>query len=261
MNPAAVNYQPLETMDHAWLTVMNRTWKGSLWVLGVLSVAAAMLVPYFGFFLLFLYLVLIVWLTNKYKEKIWEQFATVNGWKFDASIGPNLITPSLNFGHSHHFSSVIQAQLGDIICDLLSYTCSTGEGRSQTTHYFTIAVTRLPKPMPHMLLSSKKDNADIKNDVMNAENLKLEGDFDNYFKLQVEKGQEIDALTIITPDVMQTLISYNQAEDLETLGENLYFIVKGDKRSPGQVKQLLQSVLELNAQLYENARLSAISYT
>jgi len=43
----------------------------------------------------------------------------------------------------------------------------------------------------------------------------LEGDFNDYFKLRLRKGQEVDALAIIAPDIMQTLISYNKGEDIE----------------------------------------------
>jgi hypothetical protein len=55
---------------------------------------------------------------------------------------------------------------------------------------------------------------------------------------------------------MQTLVDYSQDEDIEVLGDQLYFIVGGDKRDADQTRQLVQSIMELHDQLYENASLS-----
>jgi hypothetical protein len=100
-----------------------------------------------------------------------------------------------------------------------------------------------------MLLLSKKTKIDVARDLEDGERLNLEGDFNDYFSLQIEKGQEIDALSVITPDVMQKLVDYNQAEDIEILATNLYFMCGHDRRDYQHMQSFLQSITELSVQI------------
>jgi hypothetical protein len=264
MNPDAVDYTPLEDIPHAWMIVMNSALHGLAWPLTVVITALGAYLsiivkdPRAGIILLAFYFAYITRLVSRFKNQVWDRFAAANRWSLDVDTPPdNIIPPSLQFGHSKHFSPVIQANLGNLVCDLFTYDCTTGYGKSSQTHYFTVALTALPKAMPHIILDAVKDSSDEKNDIPNAQVLKLEGDFNNYFKLQIEPGQQIDVLTVLTPDVMQTLISYSQKEDIEMLGTQLFFIVNGDDRGPNDVRQLIRSVTELEDQLKENVRLSS----
>ncbi|HVX24652.1 MAG TPA: hypothetical protein VG992_04935 [Candidatus Saccharimonadales bacterium] len=266
MNPPTldqINYEPLQGMQHAWSAVLKHGFHGFALPLAVLveivGIAGAIVSQQLGlsFGPILLYFMYLTAKVKSYKNQVWEHFAAVNGWGLDLETpAENTIPPSIQFGHSRHFSSVIQAQFTGVTCDLLSYDCTTGSGKSSQTHYFTVAVILAPKPMPHALLTSKKSSPDVQGDFANGEPLKLEGNFDDYFSLQVEKGQEVDLLTVITPDVMQTLVQYDQAEDIELLGDVIYFILRGDKRTPTTVQQLIRSVAELSQQLQENNRLS-----
>jgi hypothetical protein len=259
-----VDYRPLAAMDDAWSTTMHTALGGMAWPVAMIVVAFSTVTELLiGSFMLFIAPLVILFLylasqVNKFQKQMWQQFARANGWTIDTKTNAtSLVPPSLQFGHSHHFSAVVQAKLASVTCDLLAYDCTTGSGKSSETHYFTVALTSAPKPMPHAVLTPKKYAADLQGDFVNGENLKLEGNFQDYFSLKVEKGQEVDVLTVLTPDVMQTIVQYNQAEHIELLGSNIYFIVRGDKRKPGDVRQLLKSVTELSQQLQENARLSS----
>lgn len=264
MAPENVNYQPLEAINTAWKTVMRTGLGGWAWPLAAAATAAGIWVSYAArdiraIMITVFYFAYISALVNRYKNKIWSLFAAANGWQLDAvsSVEANM-PPSLKFGHSPKFSPIIKANLNGTDTDLFEYECTTGHGRSSQSHYFTVAATRLPKIVPHILLYTKKGHSEMRGDIDNAENFKLEGDFNDYFRLQIEKGQEIDALTIITPDVMQAIVGYGQGEDIEMTGDQLYFIIKGDKRDPATVKQLIRSVVELSDQLKENIRLSSV---
>ncbi|HSX45456.1 MAG TPA: hypothetical protein VLG27_00435 [Candidatus Saccharimonadia bacterium] len=263
MKPEEVNYQPLYELKHATLYVLNNTWKGSLWGLGVLSLAAGVwfsiqAVDPRGIILAMVPVgVLVAHLTRNFKNRVWDEFAVVNGWTFDGDTPlAVLLPPSMQFGHSQHLSPIIQANLAGMVCDMYSYDTTVGEGKSAVTYYFTTALLKLPKTMPHMVLHAKHNDANVQNDLADGQELKLEGDFNDYFRLMIEKNQQIDALTILTPDVMQTLVDYSQNEDVEIVGDNLYLVVKGDKRDAANVEQLIKSVFELGSQLIENARLS-----
>jgi len=263
MAPSNVDYRPLEAINHAWATVMRTALRGLAWPLAALAVGIGIYLSILGkdiraLILTAFYFAYIANLVNKYKNKVWERFAAANGWDLDtATAGENIISPGLKFGHSHEFRPVIKAELpGGMICDLFTYDCTTGHGRSSQTHEFTVAATDLPKQVPHMVLRAKKGDTDLRDDMADSETLKLEGDFNDYFRLQVEDGQEVDVLTVITPDIMQTLVDYSQGEDIEMFGQRLYFIVRDDKRDPDSVKQLVRSVIELSEQLKENIRLA-----
>jgi hypothetical protein len=130
-----------------------------------------------------------------------------------------------------------------------------GQGRNQTQLYYTVARVPLPKTLPHMLLLSKKAHAQLERDLANKQDIHLEGDFNDYFSLQIEQGQQVDALTVITPDVMQTLVQYDQAEDIEILGGALFFILNWDRRDLTHVEQLVQSVVKLSEQILQNINL------
>jgi hypothetical protein len=86
---------------------------------------------------------------------------------------------------------------------------------------------------------------------VNHETLSLEGDFNDYFTLQIEKGQEVNVLEILTPDVMQTLVNLSQKEDVEIMVDGLYFIQSGDARTPEATRKLVQSVAGLSGQILE----------
>jgi len=261
-DPGAINYQPLMAMQNALRTVFKASFRDPVGILAFLLLVVAAVavglvtsvtVVLFGPFLYFAFLAQRV---SKYKNNIWQSFAQANGWPLDTTTPPaQLIPPSMWFGHNRSFSPVIQAQLGQTACDLFTYNTTTGGGRSQQTHYYTLARISLPEPLPHMLLLSKKAGADLQRDLANKQDLPLEGDFDDYFKLQIEQGQQIDALTLITPDVMQTLVQFNQAEDIEILGNDLYFILNRDRRDFHDLESLIQSALALSQQIIQNISL------
>ncbi|HEY5442736.1 MAG TPA: hypothetical protein VIJ68_04315 [Candidatus Saccharimonadales bacterium] len=260
---ANIDYQPLQAMKGAYVTVLKN---GGLplavlgicvVIAGVLIVNGAFILTIYPFFICFIYLGFQV---KKFKNSVWQNFAIANGWALDQTTSPaELVPPSVQFGRDPHYSPVIQAQLGNIASDLLLYDCTTGSGKSSDTHYFTVARVRLPKVLPHLLLSSKKSRAYIQKDLLDSQTLELEGDFNDYFKLQIEKGQQVDALTVLTPDVMQVLVNYNKSEDIEILGWNLYFILNGDKRAAEDVQSLIQSVVELTEQIVQNINLASVS--
>ena len=261
-DPAVINYQPLQAMQGAWLKGVRSAFRG--WHLAVLVGLVIVCIVFvllgsvsITFYLGIFYIFYLGTLVKQYKNDVWQAFAAANGWPvYSAPDHQNMVPPSIQFGHSQSFSPVIEATLGDVACGLFTYQCMTGSGRYQQTHNFTVGVVALPVAFPHLLLLSKKDSADVHRDMQSCENLQLEGDFSDYFKLQIEKGQEVDALTIITPDVMQSLVSYSQAEDLEAFGNNLYFISKNDKRDYQDMQLLVRSVVELSQQIIQNHALA-----
>ena len=80
----------------------------------------------------------------------------------------------------------------------------------------------LTRPVPHLFLNGKKNAINPNTFGYKIEVLKLEGDFHKYFDVLVPSGYHIDALQILTPDVMSTLIDFGQEYDFELIDNQLY---------------------------------------
>jgi hypothetical protein len=257
-----INYQPLTNMKHAGSIVLKASLKTPEGILLPLILPATLLLSillksaYPLIIGIFAYGAFITSKAQAYKNNLWTNFALANSWTLSAALTDQDIPPSLVFGHSQKFSTAVDANVSSIYFGAFTYQCTTGSGRYQQLHQFTVANVTLPKVLPHIQLLSKKAKADVKRDLANAQNLQLEGDFDKYFSLQIESGQQIDTLSVLTPEIMQTLISYNNTEDIEILNNQLYFISRGDNRDAQNVSLLIKSVVELSQQIIQNINLT-----
>ncbi len=261
---ATINYQPLSPDDKAMGLVVRRQWP--LYIFGaVVAVWACTFMFFLGLLVIFILFGYATVQAAKLKNNAWQQFAVANGWQLDPMPSVTSLVPySVQFDGPTSLSPVIMAQLGNVTAKLFVYSVTTGSGKSRQVYTYTVAQVRLPKSLPHIFLKAKKDNRELpiqtmqrQPSFMKHETLQLEGDFNDYFTLQIEKGQEIDALTVITPDVMQTLITYSQAENIEIVTDGLYFILPGDDRGPKAVEQLVRSVVELSGQIVEQVHLTS----
>jgi hypothetical protein len=211
----------------------------------------------YGFFGWLAYILVLI---NRYKNQIWQEFGRVNGWPVEPKVfEPDSLPPSLNYGHSFIFSPVLKAQLETVAADLFTFKCTTGEGKYSQDHFFTVATVALPAALPHLMLLSRSSHPDAHENIDNHTQLQLEGDFGKYFKLIVQSGQQIDVLRVLTPDVMQALIQYNQTEDIEINASRLYLILKNDKRDYKNLPPFLQSIVGLSSQITENIKLSTVA--
>ena len=263
--PDDINYEPLAAMNNVWGKAFAASFKGRYlvgWGLLLVAVGISIIasVPHYAFYAFVGVLVMVSAIVSRLKNQIWQQFASSNGWQIDIQTPEELLLPmSLNYGHSSHVSPIILAKLDVVDCDVFAYDTTTGSGKQQIAHYFTVARVALPKPLAHILLKPKKSaSADVEDQFADHQKLELEGDFNDYFTLEIARGQQIDALTVLTPDVMQCLVSYAEAENIEIDAANLYFILRSDRRDPEHTKQLLTSVYELSAQILENVRLTTV---
>lgn len=192
----------------------------------------------------------------QYKNDQWRAFAQTNGWGITpgqlATIG--FVPPSLmDSGHGRKLSDVVHADIDGHMCSIYAYQFTVGQGRGSRTYYCTITRVVLPKAFPHLLLDSKGSHR-LKSHRSAHVPVKLEGDFNKYFQLYHAKGEHVDALSIITPDVMQTLIDSNEAQDIEIVDQNVYFITYSEHRSATLLPKLLASVDALSDELVHKSK-------
>lgn len=104
----------------------------------------------------------------------------------------------------------------------------------------------LPKEFPHLYLDSQKGGGRRAQFVIDAaQRLSLEGDFDQSFQLYAPKGYETLALSIISPDVMRTIMDSACAYDVELYGSHLRLISDRRVFKRAAREQQLMQVAEL----------------
>lgn len=248
-NVGDIDYRPLEIERHAFPIILKR-YRVHTVVIVVIALAVGYIQPIAGLAIVMLWVMALVTRVKILKTILWEDFALANGWQINAVAEPYTLIPlSLQYGYDQNFSSAITVLLGNASADFVEYWTVIGGGKSRQELHFTIARVILPESLPHILLRAKKNKSELGKDFDELEALQLEGDFNDYFTLQVEKGQEVNVLEVLTPDIMQTLVSYDRHEDIEIIGNNLYFIVSGDARNAAGIRQLVESVASLSGQI------------
>lgn len=264
MTDQKINYKPLDAMDGAWSAVL-KDMPASHYapvILGlVLAVAAAVVIHHPGPVVLAAALIgqHLSGKVKKYKNNIWQNFGTANNWRVGIATMPEatvegLIPPSLlGRGHSEELSPFVEAKPGNHTFEVFMYKFSTGSGKSEKDHYCTIAHVSLEKPFPHLILDSKSNKTLLERGDA-TQRVKLEGDFDSYFTLFIQKGRQIDALSVITPDVMQTLIDMNSHQEIEVSDKHLFFISNNDLRNSASVKALFEAANALTDEIVHKAR-------
>ncbi|MEO7364458.1 MAG: DUF3137 domain-containing protein [Candidatus Saccharimonadales bacterium] len=259
--PETIDYQPLDAMKSAWKLALRRSlrgiyllgWIGSfvvvtLMILSKIDLATSLLglAPM---------LAVVGRMTTKIKNDIWLNFARVNGWQLDTVTSADALLPeSLEFGHSRKSSPVIRADVSGVDCGVFVFDTTVGSGKNSTVYHNTVVQIVLPKVLSPLLLHSKsKLSSNHENGAfVGRKQLQLEGNFNQHFDLTIFEGQQIEALTILTPDVMQCLITYGKDVDLEIDGSNLYLYVRSDRRDPDHMRQLFRSVAAIHQQIVEN---------
>jgi hypothetical protein len=180
--------------------------------------------PQFVVFSLVLSLLIFIILTNKMRALLMKQFALNLGYTY-AEEG-DLLSVSGSFfsiGHSQTMKYVIGGKDDNRPVRVFLYSYTVGSGKNSHTYRYTVFESTFNGNMPHMLLDSKKlfFSNDIP-DFSGGHHISLEGDFDKYFSLYVEKEFEIEALQMFDPDFMAELIESSKSFSAEFFQNKIY---------------------------------------
>lgn len=187
------------------------------------------------------------------RDKSWQEFAARNRWKLTKDKA--VIPPSIDgVGHSKHRSPVLKANFAGREVFIFTYNFEKGYGKYAEQFYYTIAHIRVMRDFPHLILDSKKTPKAIQNKGSATAQVKLEGNFPKFFSLWYAPNERTEALSVITPDVMQTLIKYNPMQDIEIISDNVFFMVQSTKRDAEEVRALLEAVAALAAEIAHKAQ-------
>lgn len=181
----------------------------------------------FGFWLPLLILIISYNIVRSRVQKTFmRQFAVANGYNFqedgDLAGHPGSI---FSLGHGGAATNVVSGRYLDRPIQLFNYHYTVGSGRNSHTYFFTVFQVDFPAVLPRLFLHERGnmfavDGMSVK--IPDGQEVHLEGDFDNFFRLTVQKGFEIEALQIFTPDFMEKLRDEWRHTSLEFVGNYIY---------------------------------------
>lgn len=126
--------------------------------------------------------------------------------------------------------------------------------------YYSVLEIDMPRRLPNILFDTHKSHKRQFRTYFDKSQIhSLEGNFDQHFTTYFPKFYTIDALAIITPEVMQTMIAADQY-DIEIVGDKLYLYgpLVPAKLLPDMVKKGLavRDTLMNNVVTYRDERLA-----
>lgn len=195
--------------------------------------------------------------SNK-KRDAWAQFAKDNNWKLvdpiDIKDYESMLPPSWrNIIDRHHFQhSLIKGRLDGNNFYFYESSLAANNKSGDEYLYFTIRID-LSAKLPYIALDSKNMQHFEWHVAKGMQTVSLEGDFDRYFDLKLKAGSHIDALSIVTPDVMRTLIDANQNQEIE-IKDDALFIIAGSSQTKWPGKDLFDSADAIADEIVHRAK-------
>lgn len=156
-------------------------------------------------------------------------FAATNKFEYLATAPANQNGTGTLFthGHSQRTTDVLSGtHQSGLPMQLFHYTYDTGSGKNRTTHYASVARLTLPRTVPHMVIDSLVENSSqsvLPITFDSSQQVRVEGDFNQYFALYAPDTYAVSMLSIIGPDVMWALMQHAAACDIEIIDNNVYF--------------------------------------
>ena len=170
------------------------------------------------------------------RRKIWSEFVQEIGksigFAYQASASADdIIGKSLAVGHDRALTDVLSGTYKDIPIRMFRYSFTvdnTVDNRveSSTSGSVLAFEATFSGTMPEVFIVSKSRNASILAPGMDllsiGKHVKLEGDFNRYFYMIVPTDSDVEALQLITPDVMAGLIDKAKDLSFEFFGNKMY---------------------------------------
>jgi hypothetical protein len=158
------------------------------------------------------------------QNEFMKQFARSIGFKYSKKGSLEGMDGSMfKFGRSKSVFNMIKGRCMNYPLSIFNYAFTVGYGRGSRRYVYTVYKLQLSTKMPNILLKSSYYRGPELTEVINDEIfVKLEGDFNEYFSLYVLREFEIEALQLLSPDVMHYLIETAKPFNLEFVESDLY---------------------------------------
>lgn len=169
---------------------------------------------------------------SKREAALAEVFAEQNHlvWGKQAAPEPKLEPGSLfQFGTNHRCDNAAAGEFMDLPYAIYQHEYFFGPGDSQGWRFEnTVMAFTLPRTVPHFIIDSRlysKGNIQSGLPLLfgRDQEIELEGDFSQYFRLYAPAKYPVPALALLTPDVMLAIMESGMECDIEIIGNKVYF--------------------------------------
>ncbi|QMU96474.1 hypothetical protein FVO59_04060 [Microbacterium esteraromaticum] len=165
------------------------------------------------------------WLAQDRRRVRLRRFAEANGWTYRAwAPSGGAVGAAFEAGGDESLFDALRT--GDRSVEFGRYTSVTGSGRSRRVVSTEVVTFHVPAELPHIVLDSRANDrafgrSNLEFDPVRSQRLRLEGDFDRSFRLYCPTGYETDALYLLPPDIMQSLLDHARPLDVELMGSTV----------------------------------------
>lgn len=257
---------PESSASANWLVVDAdgniRTWSWWALIFLMLAVVMSILFPSLGgtmqllFMLCVMAYVLAVWFAQSKNDRQTEgallAFAARNRWSYERA-GLGGLNQSSLLWQPDAQSTVrhgLRNRMSGWDVAVWDHQVVRGSGKSRQEWRFTVVAVRLDRMVPHIVCDNRHNNgqnllASLPTQFAGNQELKLEGDFPQHFKVYAPKDYERDALVFLTPDVMQAMMITEVACDFELVDNVAYAYVPGAFHPTKSAVSKLLAVVEM----------------
>jgi hypothetical protein len=216
------------THDFLWRTHRRRT---QLWVLGtlVVAIAAGFVAPPFAVIPIFILLIAYSQVTKKMQKLFYTQLAETLGCTYSA--GGKMPTEGrlFTFGDRRRVSNTLSGVYNGVPFRLGEYSYDEGSGKNRRTYPYIFAELSFSSKLPGILCRPEKWALEVFDswEPKGYRQLSLEGGFNDSFTVYVPEDQEMEALQILEPNVMEKLMHGFGNYGFECVGQHVYLFTPG----------------------------------
>ena len=160
-----------------------------------------------------------------------SRFAAANAMQFVPTVdAPGLPGMIFTIGSGRQASAVLRGSSPRPV-EFADYEFTTGSGKNKQTHRWHYVAVRMQNRLPNIVLDAESNNvffgSNLPSRFHRDQQLSLEGDFNQHFRLYCPQGYESDALYLFTPDVMANFIDTAGAFDVEIIDDWVFLYMQG----------------------------------
>lgn len=221
------------TWEVMWHEYRRMSWIVGLILIGLIFISAMITTPFFLIFIVALFY--ISYIKGKARGLFMKNFAEVNGLEYERDASLDSISGKLfDMGYSKKINHVVRGSFDGHPIRLFSYCYTLGSDKHKKTYYFTVwEITFEKTEFPHILLQAKSMRKFARSE-SGEEEINLEGEFADKFRLFASRGYGTEVLQIFTPEVLSMLCDKASNFSIEFAGKSMYiyddvFVNNNDK--------------------------------
>ncbi len=192
--------------------------------------------------------------------KHWKDFTKDNQWVYrTGGFRDALPTPPLLKTTKTNDKIIFSIEGSYNQMNFILYQTKSLQPTAEVGEYtpWLVVAAKIPPLTKLLIIGAQQPN--YSSITQSLEKITLEGDFSKSFKVYMQPGAQIEALTVLTPDVMAQMLDYQGYSYIETSEDYLYTVVKIENTilnnsATNVVQSMFESTYILWDQITEKAR-------